>query len=141
MLPLGSFKEGTLIRHMTSTLVVWMLLPTMAGAAADRRESKPTIKEQVLEIPAGSVVEVRTLDKEKIRGRIGQTTDHGFAIQRIRSEKVEEVNVEFQNTKSIKMVASQRPSAGANAGKTVALVLVGVLAGVGIVFLIAISTW
>lgn len=63
--------------------------------------SGPTIKEQVILIPAGSLVEVKLKDKRKFRGRMGVATDEFFVVQIARNDKVVDENVAFADVKSI----------------------------------------
>ena len=89
---------------------------------------KATPKEKVLSIPVGTVVEVKTVRKEKLRGRLGEATDAGFAMQVVRQEKVETVQVPFSDLKSIKV--KQKSSSGGNVSTAVAWAVVGAAAGV-----------
>ncbi|MGE5326217.1 MAG: hypothetical protein ACM3NO_04205, partial [Deltaproteobacteria bacterium] len=87
---------------------------------------KPTLKERVLEIPPGTMVEVKLLNKQKIRGRLGEITDEGFNLTTAQGDKIASQKVAFTEVKSIKKVE------GAKAGHVVAYSL----AGIGAFFLV-----
>jgi hypothetical protein len=80
--------------------------PTSAtGAVAQApSEEKRSLKEQVVMIPAGSVVEVKLKQKgsSTIRGRLGAITDEAFEIQIAKSGKVSSEKVAFTEVKSVK---------------------------------------
>lgn len=124
-----------MIRPTTAILCVFLLLqPAFAQAKAP---AGPSIKEQALLIPVGSIVEVKLQDKRKIRGRIGQATDEGFSVQHVRDGKVVDEKVAFQEVKSIK----QREQGMSTAAK----VGLGVAAGAGgllvILLILAATAW
>lgn len=88
---------------------------------------KETPKEKVLSMPVGTVVEVKTVGKQTLRGRLGEATDAGFAMQVVRQEKVETVQVPFSDLKSIKV--KQNSNRGGNVSTAVAWAVVGAGAG------------
>ncbi len=90
-------------------------------------EPKPTLKEKVVEIPPGTMVEVRLLNKQKIRGRLGKITDEGFCIQTAQGNKIENEMLAFADVKSLKQVEG---TTGTKVGKG----LVYALAGIGALF-------
>jgi hypothetical protein len=125
-----------MMRQITAIVLAWVLL-SPAGTAAPQSDRKPTVKEQVIDIPVGSIVEVRTVNKQKIRGRIGEAADESFVVQRIQNQKLESMTIPFSDAKSIKVLATKDESAGAKAGKTAGWIILGGLAGVGVIVLIA----
>ena len=64
--------------------------------------AQPDIKEQVLRIPAGSLVEVKLKDKRVFRGRIGLATADSFVVQHAKSDKIVDEKIAFQDVKSVK---------------------------------------
>ena len=96
-------------------------------------EAKPTIKERVLEIPPGTMIEVRLLNKQKLRGRLGEITDEGFSLQTAQGNKIETRKLTFDDLKSVKKVE------GSKGAKTAGWILVGFLAGIGALILIVAS--
>jgi hypothetical protein len=95
-------------------------------------EAKPIFKERILEIPPGSMIEVRLVTKEKVRGRLGEVSNEGFSLQTAKGNNIETRKIAFEDLKSIKKVE------GAKAAKTAGYVTLGVLAGLGAVLLIII---
>jgi hypothetical protein len=65
---------------------------------------KPTVKEQVIQIPAGSQVEVRLLNKERFRGRLGDVSNEGFTVQTAQGNRIETRKVAFSDAKSVKAI-------------------------------------
>lgn len=112
------------MRTLCSILCTALLVvPPPAASAQNTAPKKPTIKEQVVLTPAGSLVEVKTHDKRKLRGRMGAVTDTGFTVQHVEKDTLQDSKIEFADVKSFK----QREQ-GMSTGAKVAL---GVLAGVG----------
>jgi len=97
--------------------------------AADRRIE--TLKHKALEIPAGGLVEVKLLSKEKLRGRMGVVTDLGFSLQYAVGDTVQERQITFQELKSVKEVG--KPSQGTTA---VTYGILGGLAALGTLLII-----
>jgi hypothetical protein len=93
---------------------------------------KPTVKERILEIPPGTMIEVRLLNKQKIRGRLGEITNEVFSLQIARGNKIETQKVAFTDVKSLKKFES------GEAGKMAGGVVIGILAALGILAVIGI---
>jgi len=107
-----------------------MLARASAEASVQPQQTnaqQPTLKETLLSIPPQSYVEVRLLDKSKLRGRLGEVTDEGFALQVAQGNKIQNVKVSFDQVKSIKSLEKK----GTSAGKVIAYSL----AGIGVFFL------
>ncbi len=92
-------------------------------------EQMAALKQRILEIPPGTMIEVRLLDKQKIRGRLGEIADEGFNLQTAQGNKIETQKIAFADVKSFK---SLQNSTGHKIGKGV---LYG-LAGIGALILI-----
>jgi len=94
-----------------------------AGATSQASTShKPTLKEQVIQIPAGSQVEVRLLNQERFRGRLGDVSDEGFTVQIAKGNQIETRKLAFGDVKSMKQIGGKTHTA------------IYILAGVGIAF-------
>lgn len=91
----------------------------------------PTLQEQVVGIPSGTVVVVQLKNKEKIRGRMADVSSDGFSVKSAAKDKVGERKIAYQDVKSVKRVGNE--SAG---GKTVLYVLAGIGAFVVILILV-----
>ncbi len=100
-----------------------------AGAVPDAPEesqAKPTLKERLLEVPPGTMIEVKLLNKQKIRGRLGELTDEGFTLTSAQGEKITTQKIAFTEVKSFKKVE------GGKGGHAV----VYALAGAGAIFVV-----
>ena len=66
-------------------------------------QQKRILQEQVAEIPAGAIVEVRTKLKnmKKVRGRLGTVTKEGFEVQVARGQAIDNLKLSFTEVKSI----------------------------------------
>jgi hypothetical protein len=91
---------------------------------------KPTLKEQVVLIPLGSVIEVTLVSKQKLKGRIGGVSDAGFDFQYVEKDQTTSRTLRYDEVRSVKVKGRGMSTAGK--------VTLGVLAGVGGVFLVLI---
>ncbi|MBZ5516553.1 MAG: hypothetical protein LAN62_17230 [Acidobacteriia bacterium] len=103
--------------------------PVSPGQAA--AGGKPTLKERIVEVPPGTMIEVRLLNEEKIRGRLGELTDEGFSLTTAQGEKIATQKVAFTDIKSFKRIE------GGAAGKAGHAVL-WALAGIGVLTVVLI---
>ncbi len=87
------------IRRSVAVLLAILLA---APALSARPVSTTSVKEQVLMIRPGSSIEVRLLDKVRIRGRLGAVTDAGFELQTVASEKTGMQQIGFERVQSIR---------------------------------------
>ena len=78
-----------------------------------------------MEIPPGTIVEVRLMNKHTFRGRLGEVTNEGFSLQTAQGTKVETQQFAFTDVKSFKQVSG---TAATKAGHG----LVYALAGIGV---------
>jgi hypothetical protein len=119
------------MRDITCLLLATMLFGTTtlearvgAGRAVspgqEATKSKPTLKERILEVPPGTMIEVRLLNKQRIRGRLGEITDEGLSPTTVRGEKIATQKVAFAEVKSFKKVEG-----GAKAGHVALYMLAG----------------
>jgi len=91
--------------------------------------AKPTLKEQVIQIPAGSQVEVRLLNKERFRGRLGEVSDEGFTVLIAQENRIESRKVVFGDVKSVKAIGNKNKRG----------ILIGVGATLGILLVLALT--
>jgi hypothetical protein len=89
------------------------------GPRAQTAQSS-TLKERILEIRPGTMIEVRLHNKRKIRGRLGEVTDEGFSLTTAQGNKVIAQKVAFTEVKSLQKVE------GGKGGRIALFVLVGV---------------
>lgn len=89
-------------------------------------EQQTAMKERLLAVPPGTMIEVRLHNKQKIRGRLGEISDEGFSLTTLEGQKVVKEKIAFTELKSFKKVE------GGKAGHRV----LWMLAGVGVLVLI-----
>jgi len=120
------------IQGNTAFLAILLLLWSglASGAAAQKPEVSrdQALKGQLIEIPAGSVVEVSLQNKQKLRGKLGAVSDAGFEVQTLRDGKISSLNLKFDEVKSVKLRGK-----GMSTGAKIAL---GILAGLGVLVVI-----
>jgi len=103
-------RKGSMMRRLVAmTLAVVCLSPSkhaFAGSVLDQTPAERTasLKQQVVRIPAGTVIEVKLQQKgsKKITGRLGSITREGFEVQTVMSGQVSTEKVEFADVKSVK---------------------------------------
>ena len=93
------------MRASLSGFLAWMLFanslpakPKILAALNNAQEpttQKPRLKEKVLEIPAGSMVEVRLKAKEKLRGRLGEISNEAFTVKIAKGNNIEDRKIAF----------------------------------------------
>jgi hypothetical protein len=130
------------MRQCLSVLLAWVLsvnsLPGKPRSVATLHSAqaptiqKATLQEQVLAIPAGSLVEIRLKTKEKLRGRLVEVSNEAITVKVAKGDKIDERKLAFDELKSIKGV-----DGGSKAGKVTLYVLAGVGVGLVILFVIA----
>jgi hypothetical protein len=91
---------------------------------------KATVQERILGIPPGTLIEVRLMNKNKLRGRLGEVTNEGFSLQTAQGNKVETQKIAFAEVKSLKKVE------GETTGKKFSRGVIYGLAGIGVLILI-----
>jgi len=119
-----------MIRQTLALLLAWTL-----AAPAGQPSRKLSLKERLLEIPTGSIIEVRTQANEKIRGRLTETTNEGLSVQRFQNGKLETLAIAYSDVKSVKVTAAKEPPGG-KAGKTAGWIILGGLAALGVLMLV-----
>jgi len=93
-------------------------------------KARPTLKEQVVQIPAGSQVEVRLLSKERFRGRLGEVSDEGFSVQIAQANRIETRKAAYGDVKSVKVIGNESKKRG---------ILIGVGATLGTLLVLALT--
>ena len=106
------------------------LLEARGGAPPEEATRKSTLQERILQISNGEMIEVRLLNKQKLRGRLGDVTNEGFTLQTARGSKIETQKVAFTDVQSVKRV-------GGTTGKKIGTGLMFGLAGIGVFFVVA----
>lgn len=118
------------VQAVTALLAV--ALVSWAGVAQGAEKPRQqALKEKLIEMPAGSVVEARLLGKESVRGKLGNLSDAGFEIQTVRDGRIETRTIAYDEVRSVKLHQKGM--------STTARIVLGTLAGVGVVFVILIA--
>jgi hypothetical protein len=108
------------------SLFLVLNVPFACDARGTAQEKAPTIQEQLVSMQAGSVVEVKTKTKMKVKGRLGALTADSFEVQSATGAKIERQSFRFDEVKSVKQVAQ---GSRTHMGAWIAL---GVVAGIGV---------
>jgi translation initiation factor IF-1 len=122
-------------REMLSVLLALLFFiepayDAMASQTPQERSSqKTTLQQKVLEIPAGTLVEVRLKNKEILRGRLGEVHEAGFDVQVAAGDKVEARTIAFDELKSIKKAG------GGGTGRFIGHVALGTAIVIGVLIL------
>ena len=88
------------------------------------------IKERLLDVSPGTMIEVRLLNNQKVRGKLGQMNDEGFTLTAVEQGKIVTQTIAFNEVKSFKRVTSATTKTGHT--------LVYILAGVGALMVVMI---
>lgn len=107
---------------------IWLMLWPCA-AAQSAQTPKPTLKEKLILLDAGSVVEVNLKNKEKLRGRLGTVSDSGFDIQYVANDQSTTRTINYADVKKVKQQGDGM--------STAAKITLGVLAGLGVLVVIS----
>ena len=120
------------VRAHTAVLLVMLLVLPGSFSPANAQEAKPSpeqaLKAQLIEIPTGSVVEVKLRNKAKLRGKLGEMRDADFDVQRVKDGKVVTEAIRLADARSVKQQ-----------GKGMGLpmkIVVGTLIGAGVLMVI-----
>jgi hypothetical protein len=115
---------------LSVALLLWAGL-AQPGFGQSPKPHEQALKEHLIEIPAGSIVEVKLENKQKLRGKLGAVNDTGFELQTVRDGKIVTQNILLNDVKSIKAIGK-----GMSTGWKIGL---GALAGIGAFFVILIA--
>jgi hypothetical protein len=108
-----SLEEVPMARHTLSLLLASTLILNLGQVAQARSGVEPSaskmeaLKKKAAEITPGTIVEVRLLSGEKVRGRIGDLSTEGFSLDSGKAE-IQKRAVFFREIKSIKDVEGRR---------------------------------
>jgi hypothetical protein len=95
------------VRAHTAVLLIMLLLAPGSFAPAMAQEAKlppeQALKAQLIEIPTGSVIEVKLRNKEKRRGKLGEMRDADFDLQRVKDGKVVTEALRLADVKGVKV--------------------------------------
>ncbi|MGA2606533.1 MAG: hypothetical protein ABSH01_03635 [Terriglobia bacterium] len=118
----GAAMRDMILLILISVLFGNSLLEARVGASAtgaslpQETTKKATVQERIMEIPPGTMIEVRLMNKHTLRGRLGEVTNEGFSLQTAQGNKVETQKIAFTEVKSLKNVGE---TTGRKVGKGV----------------------
>ncbi|MGA9056785.1 MAG: hypothetical protein WB763_09780 [Terriglobia bacterium] len=134
----GAALRDTILLILISVLFGNSLLEARVGASAtgaslpQETTKKATVQERIMEIPPGTMIEVRLMNKQTLRGRLGEVTNEGFSLQTAQGNKVETQKITFTEVKTLKKIE------GETTGKKFSRGLIYGLAGIGVLMVILI---
>ncbi len=100
-----------MLRNWIAKLLTILLTLSVPGPLCARHAQQvkaATIQEQIVQMPAGSVVEVKTQDKQNLRGRLGAITADSFELQTATGETIQKQSLRFDQVKSIKAMQAKK---------------------------------
>lgn len=110
----------TIVLLATTASETWgNSLPAFAPSGAPTRK-QTAMKERLLAVSPGTMIEVRLRNGQKMRGRLGEFSDEGFMLTTIEKQKVVKEKIAFAEMKSFRKVE------GGKAGRRVLWMLAGV---------------
>jgi flagellar biosynthesis/type III secretory pathway M-ring protein FliF/YscJ len=121
-------------------ILLTLTLPAPVLGKAASPEKQPTVQERLVLLPQGSVIEVKTTSKEKIKGKLGALATDSFEMQVAKGASVEKRSIRFAEVKKLTdkgLPESKARSisttivAGAIAGVVAVVVLIAILASHG----------
>jgi hypothetical protein len=98
-----------------------------AASLPQETTKQPTLQERILEIPPGTMIEVRLVNKQKLRGRLGEVTNEGFSLQIAQGNKIETRKIAFTEVKSFKQAGGGATGKGFSRGVIYGLAAMGAL--------------
>jgi hypothetical protein len=120
-------QSGRMKNIIAIALIVLLARIDLVGEPREPQD-KTSIQQQVVEITAGSVVEVRLKSKEKLRGRLDELSTDGFAMKVAQGNQTVTRQIAFDDVKSLKRVGSKAKSFFAGVGIFyVAMVAIGLI--------------
>lgn len=78
-----------------------------ANGRRDRGGDTSRLREQVVHLPPGAWIEVRFVNREKVRGRLGAVDSDGFSLTP-QDRSASERRIAFADVKSVKAIQSTR---------------------------------
>jgi hypothetical protein len=142
----GAAVRDTILLILISGFFGNSVLEARVGASArgaslpQETTKKPTVQERILEIPPGTMIEVRLMNKHKVRGRLGEVTNEGFSLQTAQGNKVETQKIAFTDVKSFKNAEGGGTGKGISKGLVYGLAGIGVLAVILVIWAVAVTS-
>ncbi len=108
--------------------ILAVLMAVLLGGGSNitvAAQTTPSLQEQVAQIPSGSIVKAKLKSKETVQGRLGEVTAAGFTVQVTTGNQIENRQIAFDETKSVKQMGKSKTGLG---------VALGIIGGVALAF-------
>ena len=116
-------------------LCVLFVIPGTAQTNHKQLEKEAKLKQKIVAWGTNKNVAVNLKSGEKLEGRIAEIKDDLFAVQFVDKDKVTSRAINYSDVNKIS------GKDGGKAGKIAGYTALGVLAGVGVAFLIVLGIW
>lgn len=116
-------------------LCMLFILPSFAQTNNKQLEKETKLKQKIVAWGTNKTVAVKLKSGEKLEGRIAEIKDNLFAVQFLEKDKVTSREIPYSNLDKIS------GKDGGKAGQIVGYTALGVLAGVGVMFIIVLGIW
>jgi preprotein translocase subunit SecF len=113
------------------SLLLFLGAATPVRARATAADKAAAVKERLAKMPAGSVVELKTLAQQELRGRLGAMAAESFELQTAKGEKIETQSLRFDEVKSVKAVKATK---GMPMAVKIGLGVLGVVIVIGCIY-------
>ncbi len=116
-------------------LCALFMTPSFAQTNNKQLEKEAKFKQRIVEWGTNKNVAVKLKSGAKVDGRIAEIKDDLFAVQFVDKDKVTAREISYSEVDKIS------GKDGGKAGKVVGYTALGVLAGVGVIFLVMLGIW
>ena len=116
-------------------LCLLFVIPGYAQTNNKQLEKEAKLKQKIVEWGTNKNVAVKLKSGEKLDGRIAEIKEDLFAVQFVDKDKVTSREINYSDVDKIS------GKDGGKAGKIAGYTALGVLAGVGVVFLVVLGIW
>ena len=120
---------------LSVSLIAFVINPAWAQTKTTSPEKQAEFKKRVVEWGTNKSVAVKLKSGEKLDGRIAEIKDDLFAVQFVDKDKVTSHEIRYSDVNKIS------GKAGSKAGRIAGYTALGVLAGVGVAFLVVLGIW
>ena len=136
--PIANSLVGTQLWKAVTTMR--KLIGTLVSLSLSCQAAHLTPQERILALPPQSFIEVKLLDKTRVRGRLDKIDTDGFIVTTPAADQasVIERKISFTDVKSVKQVKDQ-PSAGGQIARRVGLAVIVTVATVAVLVGISVA--
>lgn len=116
-------------------LCLLFVVPSWAQTNNKQLAKETKLKQKIVELGTNKNIIVKLKSREKLDGRIADIKEDFFAVQFVNKDQVISRELRYSDVDKI----SEKD--GGKAGKVAGYTALGVLAGVGVIFLITLAAW